>query len=92
MSGMPEPKRAPAPEPEQNSIVTKLAQLVRFTEQVQPDRAADGANAILQIAQLAHTLVEEISKHLKEQNRRIADLENLATTRRADKSSQPPRF
>jgi len=80
MAGMPEPKRAIAPEPEQNSIVTKLTQLVRFTEQVKPDRAADGAVAIVQIAQLAHTLIEEISKHLKDQNKRIADLENLATT------------
>ncbi len=80
MSGLPEPKRAPAPEPEPNSIVTKLTQLVRFTEQVKPDRAADGAKAIMQIAELAHALVEEFSNHLKVQNRRIADLENLATT------------
>ena len=81
MPGMPEPKRPPAPEPEQSAIVTKLAQLVRFTEQVKPgDKAADGAKAIVQIAALAHTLVEEISSHLKDQNKRIAELENLATT------------
>jgi diguanylate cyclase (GGDEF)-like protein len=77
---LPEPKRAPAPEPEQDSIVTKLTQLVRFTEQVRPDKANEGAQAITQIAALAHTLVEEISRHLKQQNKRIADLENLATT------------
>ncbi len=80
MAGLPEARRASAPEPQQDSIVTKLTQLVRFTEQVRPDRAAEGAGAITQIAALAHTLVEEISKHLKEQNKRIADLENLATT------------
>jgi diguanylate cyclase (GGDEF)-like protein len=80
MSGLPESKRKPAPEPEQSSIVTKLAQLVRFTERVQPDRASDGAKAIVQITELAHAFVEEISNHLKEQNKRIADLENLATT------------
>jgi diguanylate cyclase (GGDEF)-like protein len=80
MSGLPEPKRPVASEPEQNAIVTKLTQLVRFTEQVRPDRASEGAQAISQIAALAHTLVEEISKHLSEQNKRIAELENLATT------------
>ena len=76
----PEPKRASAPAPEQDSIVTKLTQLVRFTEQVRPERADEGAQAITQIATLAHTLVEEVSKHLAQQNKRIADLENLATT------------
>jgi diguanylate cyclase (GGDEF)-like protein len=80
MAGLPEPRRAPAPEPQQDAIVTKLTQLVRFTEQVRPDRAADGAATITQIAALAHTLVEEISRHLKEQNKRIADLESLATS------------
>lgn len=81
MSGLPEPKRAPAPPvSEQNSIVTKLTQLVRYTEQVRPDKAAEGAVAITQIAALAHTLVEEISKHLKDQNKRIAELETLATS------------
>jgi diguanylate cyclase (GGDEF)-like protein len=80
MSGFPEPKRAPASVPEHNAIVTKLTQLVRFTEQFAPDKGLDGAKAITQIAALAHTLVEEISHHLKEQNKRIADLENLATT------------
>jgi diguanylate cyclase (GGDEF)-like protein len=80
MATMPEPKRNDALEPEQNSIVTKLAQLVRFTEQVKPDKAAEGSTAINQIAALAHALVEEISAHMREQNKRIADLENLATT------------
>jgi len=77
---LPEPKRVRAPEPQQDSIVTKLTQLVRFTERFKPDRAAEGAQAITQIAALAHALVEEISKHLTDQNKRIADLENLATT------------
>jgi diguanylate cyclase (GGDEF)-like protein len=80
MAGMPETKRDTAHESGQDAIVTKLAQLVRFTEQVRPDKADDGAKATGQIAALAHALVEEISKHLTEQNKRIADLENLATT------------
>lgn len=80
MAGLPEARRASATEPQQDAIVTKLTQLVRFTEQVRPDRTADGITAISQIAALAHTLLEEISKHLQEQNKRIADLENLATT------------
>jgi len=79
MSGLPEPKRAPAPEPEHESIVTKLTQLVRYTELVKPDKN-DGAKAIGNIAQMAHALVEEISNHLKATDRRIAELENLATT------------
>ncbi|MDX2221383.1 MAG: GGDEF domain-containing protein [Rhodospirillaceae bacterium] len=61
-------------------IVTKLTQLVRFTEQVQPNRESDTAASIRQIAALAHNLVEEVTAHLKRQDRRIAELENLATT------------
>ncbi len=80
MAGMPEARRTLASEPQQDAIVTKLTQLVRFTEQVRPDRTADGAAAITQIAALAHTLIEEISRHLTEQNKRIADLESLATS------------
>ncbi len=80
MSGMPELKRTPVREPEQSSLVLKLAQLVRFTEQVKPERADEGAQAIVQIAQMAHALVEDLSRHMSDQNRRIAELENLATT------------
>ena len=80
MAGLPDLKTAPTPEPDQSSIVKKLAQLVRFTEQVSPDKPADGTQAIAQIGQLAHSLVDEISKHMSAQNKRIADLENLATT------------
>ncbi len=79
---MPEPKRIDAADPEQSSssIVTKLTQLVRFTEQVSPPRETDGTKAILEIARMAHSLVEEISNHLRAQERRIGELENLATT------------
>jgi diguanylate cyclase (GGDEF)-like protein len=65
-------------EPERSGIVTKLTQLVRITETAQPEPA--GAKAIQQIGQLAHALVAEISSHLREQDRRIAELETLATT------------
>jgi diguanylate cyclase (GGDEF)-like protein len=64
----------------QNPIVSKLNQLVRFTEKVQPAADADAGKAIQQVAQLAHSLVDEIGKHLAKQDRRIADLESLATT------------
>ncbi len=76
---MAEPKRAPAPAPEHSSIVSKLTQLVRFTEQVTPEKT-DGTRAITQIAEMAHALVEELSSHLRAQDKRIAELENLATT------------
>ena len=71
-----------AHEPEQNhtAIVTKLTQLVRITEQVRPEKEADSARTVLQIAQMAHALVAEITSHLKQQDKRIAELENLATT------------
>jgi len=82
MPGKPEPKRIVAAEPHHSSssIVTKLTQLVRFTEQASPARESDGATAIVEIARMAHSLVEEISNHLRAQERRIGELENLATT------------
>ncbi len=80
MAGLPEPRRDEAPEVEHESIVTKLTQLVQYTEQVKPAPTPDGSKTIVQIAQLAHALVEEISSHLKAQDDRIAELENLATT------------
>jgi len=82
MAGMPEPLRDDAPEPKatSKSIVTKLAQLVRFTEQVKPAREETGTKAVLEIAQMAHALVDEITHHLRAQEKRIGELENLATT------------
>jgi diguanylate cyclase (GGDEF)-like protein len=82
MPGLPELKRAAAEEPEHSStsIVTKLTQLARFTEQATPAREPDGTKAIVEIARMAHALVAEISEHLKAQERRIGELENLATT------------
>src|SRR4051812_14866605 len=80
MAGMPEPSRVLAAEPDDAAIVTKLTQLVRITEQVRPDAGLDGTRAVLQIAQMAHSLIDEVSAHLKRQDRRIAELENLATT------------
>lgn len=82
MAGMPELKRAGATssEPSSSAIVTKLTQLVRITEQAAPARATEGPGAILEIARMAHALVEEISNHLRAQERRIGELENLATT------------
>lgn len=58
-------------------IVTKLTQLALVTEQALP--SPENAS-IRQISQLAHSLVLEVSAHLKQQDRRIAELENLATT------------
>ena len=63
-----------------NPLVSKLAQLVRFTEQVQPVTEKDSAQAAQQLAKLAHSLVEDLSHHLAKQDRRIAELENIATT------------
>ncbi len=77
---MAEPKRAPAPATEHSSIVSKLTQLVRFTEQVVPGKETDSTRTITQIAEMAHALVEELSSHLRAQDKRIAELENLATT------------
>ncbi|MBM3513687.1 MAG: GGDEF domain-containing protein [Alphaproteobacteria bacterium] len=58
-------------------IVTKLTQLLRVTEQA---LLSQESASIKQISQLAHGLVQEISEHLKRQDKRIAELENLATT------------
>ncbi len=80
MAGITKPKTVDEPVLEHNSIVTKLTQFVQFTEQVRPEPSSEGTRAINQVAQLAHSLVEEISNHLKAQDKRIAELENLATT------------
>ena len=81
MPAEPGAKRAVAAESERSSssIVTKLTQLVRITEQASPARENNTA-AILDIARTAHALVTEIAEHLKAQERRIGELENLATT------------
>src|ERR1700743_2554492 len=79
MTAQPELKRPPAPEAEHTSIVTKLTELVRFTEQVKPEKQKEDTRTIKQIAQLAHALVEEISSHWRARDRRTAKLENLAT-------------
>jgi diguanylate cyclase (GGDEF)-like protein len=68
------------PDSTHDPLVSKLAQLVRFTEQVQPVTETGSAQAAQQLAQLAHSLVEELSHHLAKQDRRIAELENIATT------------
>src|SRR5947207_920086 len=81
MSGVPSVEarsEEPAPDAPHEGIVTKLTQLVRISEAVPTE--TKGSKAIHQIAQIAHTLVEEISDHLRQQDRRIAELENLATT------------
>jgi diguanylate cyclase (GGDEF)-like protein len=77
---MPEPQCIPSAEQDDTAIVTKLTQLVRISEQVRPDAGLDGARAVVQFAQMAHALIDEISTHLKRQDKRIAELENLATT------------
>ncbi|MSO98257.1 MAG: GGDEF domain-containing protein [Rhodospirillaceae bacterium] len=75
------PGKEPAPSGEPgNPIVTKLAQFVQFSQQVQPAIEVDPGKAVQQLATLAHSLVEEIGHHLAKQDRRIAELENLATT------------
>lgn len=56
----------------------KLSDFVRFAEEVTP--AADETPAIGKFAEAASSLVAEISDHLRRQDRRIAELEALATT------------
>ena len=81
MAGLPEAQpRAQEPDRDHAGIVTKLTQLVRITEQVRPEKENESARTVMQIAQMAHALVAEITSHLKQQDRRIAELENLATT------------
>lgn len=63
-----------------NPLVSKLAQLVQFSEKVQPTTEQESAKAASQLAHLAHSLVEELSHHLAKQDKRIAELENMATT------------
>lgn len=60
-----------------NPIVSKLAQLVTFTEKVTPAAESDSSK---QLSQLANSLVQELSSYLAKQDRRIAELENMATT------------
>lgn len=83
MSGLPEQESAlteDEPEQDRSGIVTRLAQLVRITEDVKPEEESAATTAMRQIGQLAHTLAEELTKHLRAQDKRISELENLATT------------
>jgi len=85
MSGLPQESPASLadsdqPDIERGGIVTRLAQLVRITEGVKPEQSDIATKAVRQISQLAHALVEEITEHLRAQDKRIAELENLATT------------
>ncbi len=67
------------PDPTDHSeLDTKLSNFVRFAEEVKP--AVPEQTAILKIAELAHTLVQEVSDHLKLQDQRIEELEAMATT------------
>ena len=74
--------KPPAPsedEHEHDGIVDKLTQLVEITEHP-PSEESEATKAIRQISGLAHALADEISQHLRAQDKRIAELENLATT------------
>lgn len=61
-----------------SDLDNKLTNFVRFAEEVEP--TAVESTAIVKIAELAHSLVAEVSDHLKAQDQRIAELEALATT------------
>lgn len=61
-----------------SDLDSKLSNFVRFAETVEPQSVE--SSAILKIADLAHSLVAEVSDHLKAQDIRIAELEALATT------------
>lgn len=61
-----------------SDLNNKLSNFVRFAETVEPESVE--STAILKIADLAHSLVAEVSDHLKAQDLRIAELEALATT------------
>ena len=63
-----------------NPLVSKLAQLVKFSEKIQPTTEKESAKDASKLAVIAQGLVEELSHHLAKQDRRIAELENLATT------------
>ena len=61
-----------------SELDSKLSNFVRFAETV--ETTPEESSAILKIADLAHSLVAEVSDHLKVQDKRIAELEALATT------------
>ncbi|MEQ8509993.1 MAG: GGDEF domain-containing protein [Rhodospirillaceae bacterium] len=64
--------------PDHHSLEDKLSKFVRFAETVEP--AAVESAAVEKITKLAQSLVAEISDALKAQDKRIAELEALATT------------
>ena len=61
-----------------SELDNKLSNFVRIAEEVKP--AAAEQSVILKIAELAHSLVAEVSDHLKAQDQRIEELEAMATT------------
>ena len=56
----------------------KLSKFVQLAEEVKPAEVEQ--TAILKIAELAHSLVGEVSDHFKAQDKRIAELEAITTT------------
>jgi GGDEF domain-containing protein len=64
--------------PDHHSLEDKLSKFVRFAVTVEP--AAVESAAVEKITKLAQSLVAEISDALKAQDKRIAELEALATT------------
>lgn len=79
MSGVPERQVDDLPAvPDHTELQAKLSNFVRFAEQFRPTQP--DLDQIRKIAEIAHTLVDEVTRHLKAQDRRIAELEALATT------------
>ena len=62
----------------EGDLRTKLSQFVRIAQEVTP--VAQETPSIGKFTELASSLVSEISNHLSKQDRRIAELEALATT------------
>ena len=80
MAGLHKPEGASTSGFGYDSIVTKLTQLLQFTKHTSPSKSPVDSQESLDVAKLAHNLVEEISNHLQEQDKRMAELESLATT------------
>ena len=80
MAGLHKPEGASTSGFGYDSIVTKLTQLLQFTKHTSPSKSPVDSQESLDVAKLAHNLVEEISKQLQEQDKRMAELESLATT------------
>lgn len=79
MAGASKPQLEVVTDPtDHRDLEDKLSKFVRFAEEVKP--AEIEQTAIVKIAELAHSLVAEVSDHLKAQDDRIAELEAMATT------------